>query len=446
MSATGDGGSLRAATSIIARLRDAGHEAWLVGGCVRESLLGRAPKDHDVTTSATPDDIEALFERTVGVGRRFGVMLVLERGIPVEVATFRTEGSYSDGRRPDSVTFATAREDVLRRDFTINGLLQDPLTGEVADHVGGRDDLARRVLRTVGDARERFGEDRLRMLRAVRFAARLHFELDAETAAACRDLASTVTSVSPERVREELTRMLLDPSRGRALELLDELGLLPHVLPEISALHGVSQPVQYHPEGDVFVHVVRVLCALPDVVTESVAWAALLHDIGKPATWTDDGVRVRFHGHEVVGARMAVALCRRLRFAGAVAERIELLVRKHLLPRDAPKMRASKLRRLLAEPWYDELLVVARADAMGGGGDVSHLEALELRRQELGTALPAPLVTGEDLRAAGVPPGPAYRGILEAVRDAQLEGLVCSREEALALALTFARDGGPGGE
>jgi poly(A) polymerase len=427
-------GAREAAIAVVERLRGAGHEAWLVGGCVREMVLGREPKDYDVTTAALPQQVIALFPRVVEVGRQFGVVTVIERGVPTEVATFRTEGSYTDGRRPDEVTFASAKEDVARRDFTINALLYDPTTDELVDHVGGLEDLRQRVLRTVGDARERFREDRLRMLRAVRFAARLDLKIDPDTAEAARELAHLVPgSVSPERIREELSRMLHDPSRAAAFRLLDELALLREVLPELEACRGVAQPAQYHPEGDVLTHVLLAMEKLPPETTEAAAWGVLLHDIGKPATFTDGPDRIRFHRHETVGADMADALAERLRFSNALRERVVLLVRKHLVPRDAPNMRTSKLRRFIAEEWLDDLLAVARADAEAGSGVTSHLDYILEKRAELG-ALPPPLLTGDDLRALGIPPGPVYGRILATIRDEQLEGRITTKDEALARA------------
>lgn len=431
------------ATSVVASLRAAGHEAYFVGGCVREMLRGKEPADYDVTTDALPDRVEELFPHVVEVGRRFGVMTVISDGVHVEVATFRTEGSYSDGRRPDSVQFADARGDVSRRDFTINAILYDPVGNHVIDHVGGRADLAAGIIRTVGDARERFSEDRLRMLRAVRFAARLGFEIHDEAARACRELASLVTSVSPERIREEITRMLADGSRARAFRLLDDLGLLAPVLPEVAACRGVQQPPDHHPEGDVLVHSLLALEKLPAEATADAAWATLLHDIGKPGTFSQETGRIRFIGHPDLGAAMTQAIAERLRFSNASRERIAWLVRRHLQPRDAPQMRRSTLRRLLAEPWLDDLLVVARADALAGSGDLAHLAFLDRARADIGDALPPPLVTGSDLHAAGLPPGRAFGRILELIRTEQLEGALATRDEALTRAAALVAEEPP---
>ena len=430
----------RVATAVVQRLRDAGHEAYFVGGCVREMLLGAEPVDHDVTTDAVPDRVAELFSHIVEVGKQFGVITVIQEGVHIEVATFRTESSYSDGRRPDSVTFADARGDVSRRDFTVNAILYDPLADQYIDHVGGRDDIAARVLRTVGDPRERFQEDRLRMLRAARFAARLGFEIDPPTAAACRELAPLVTSVSPERIREELTRMLAHASRGRAFRLLDELGLLAPVLPELEACRGVAQPPKWHPEGDVLTHVFLALEQLPPEASADVAWGVLLHDIGKPATFEESEGRIRFHGHDVLGARMTRVLTERLRFSNASSERITWLVAKHLWLRDAPKMNRSTLRRVVADPWLDDLVEVCRANALAGSGDVSHLAFVDAAREELGAELPPALINGGDLRAAGLPPGRAYARILEVVRTEQLDGQLTTREAALERAHALVAD------
>lgn len=422
----------RVATAVVRRLREAGHEGWFVGGCVREMLLGHEPADFDVTTDAVPDRIAELFPHVVPLGRQFGVMTVVEEGVHVEVATYRTEGGYADGRRPRHVRFASAEEDVARRDFTINALLYDPLAERVVDHVGGREDLAAGLVRTVGDPATRFEEDHLRLLRAVRFAARLGFRLDEATDVEVRRLAPRITRISPERIRDELTRMVAHRSRAVALRLLDETGLLREVLPEIDALHGVTQPSDYHPEGDVFVHVVLAMEALPPDASAVVAWAVLLHDIGKPDTRDESTGRIRFLGHDVLGERMAQDLLRRLRFSNDDRERIAWLVRHHLRPRDAPHMRRAKLRRLLAEPWLSDLMAVCRADALGGSGDLTHLELLEEARARGEGDLPGAWVTGRDLHERGVPQGPEFGRLLGTLRDEQLDGRLASREAALA--------------
>jgi len=428
-------------------LRRAGHEAYFVGGCVRDLLLGIEPEDWDVATSARPEEVSGLFARVVPVGAAFGVVLVVEGGEQVEVATFRSEEGYSDGRRPDRVVFSSAREDVLRRDFTINGLLYDPETGEVTDHVGGTADLRAGIVRAIGDAAVRFREDRLRILRAARIAGRFGFEIEEKTRAAIREAAPNLPVVSGERLRDELTRILVPSTRGRTLALLDELGLLGVALPEVAALRGVEQSPDYHPEGDVLTHTFRVMGALRPAagaaeVSFPLALGALLHDVGKPATFQKTD-RIRFHGHEVIGAALAEGICRRLRLSGPELDRTVWLVRKHLAFLPAREMRPSTLKGLLAHPGAAELLALARADALGASGDVALVDWVEARRAEWGVAeiSPPPLLRGEDVLALGVRPGPRVGRILAAVREAQLDGTIGEREEALSLARGLAAEG-----
>jgi len=422
----------RSAERIVRTLRDAGHEAFFAGGCVRDLVMGAAPHDYDVTTSATPDEVTALFDRTVPVGAAFGVVLVILGGREYEVATFRTEGGYSDGRHPDRVAFSTAEEDVKRRDFTINGLLYDPVKDEVLDHVGGRADIERRIVRTIGDPDERFAEDRLRLIRAVRFAARLGFEIDAATLEALVRLAPTVTTVSWERIRDELVKMFAGPNRGLALRLLHETGLLKAVLPEVEAMAGVAQPDEFHPEGDVFEHTVLALDALeaPNAVR---ALAALLHDVGKPPTYTEAD-RIRFNNHDVVGAELTDAVCKRLKLSNELRQQVVDVVRNHMRFMHAPGMRESKLKRLLRRETFDDELAVHKADCLASHGDMTVYNFLIEKQVELPPEAikPAPLITGHDLIAAGYEPGPLFGEILDAVEDAQLEGALTSRDEALA--------------
>ncbi len=425
---------------MVRRLRESGFEAYWAGGCVRDLLLGRVPKDYDVATSARPEQVQALFPRAVAVGAAFGVVQVLAespdgRSHPVEVATFRTEGPYEDGRHPSSVTFVDAREDAARRDFTINALFFDPLEGYVLDWVGGLEDLEACVVRTVGDPDLRFREDRLRMLRAVRLACELDFRIESGTwEALCRH-APQILQVSPERVRDELTRMLTGPRRGAALRLLDACGLLQVLLPEVARMKGVEQPPEYHPEGNVFEHTVRVLDALREYPSPALAWGALLHDVGKPVTYKPTG-RARFPEHEVEGARIAESVLRRLRFPNEVVDRAVFLVREHMRVKDFPKMREAKRRRLAASPGFDELVELLRADCLGSHGDLSVYEWIQrwLVEHPAETLRPPRLVTGYDLIAMGYRPGPMFGEVLEAVYTAQLEGQVRTREEALALA------------
>ena len=331
---------------VIRKLRDHGHQAFWVGGCVRDDLLGRPVKDRDVATSARPDEVLAIFPDARLVGRRFGVVAVREGPDLTEVATFRRDASYSDGRRPDRVTYTTEPAvDVLRRDFTINAILHEPISNTYRDYVGGKDDLDRRLIRAVGDPYVRFSEDRLRMLRAVRFAASLGFEIQSDTLAAIRQYASAIAPVAPERIREELSRILTEGGARRGFELLDESGLLEHVLPEVKALQGVEQPPEFHPEGDVWVHTMLMLDSL-ESPSVTLAWGALLHDIGKPGTFTLSD-RIRFHGHVERGVELAQEICSRLRFSNAVSERVIALVQNHMKFMALRHMRLAKLRRFL---------------------------------------------------------------------------------------------------
>ena len=434
------------ATSVVQTLRREGHKAYLVGGCVRDLLLQREPKDYDVSTDATPEQVMRVFPDTYAVGVQFGVVLVPvpdavaasgeapPKSQAVEVATFRSDIGYSDGRHPDEVRFSRdAREDVARRDFTINGMLLDPVTGEVLDYVGGRDDLKAGIVRTIGNPEHRFGEDKLRMLRAVRFAARFEYTIEPATFAAIRKLASQIDFVSRERVRDELTRMLTEGHARRAFLLLDETGLLQHVLPEISAMHDVQQPPQFHPEGDVFVHTRLLLDNLPRPCPMTLAWGALLHDVGKPATFRVAPDRIRFDNHVEVGVKIAEGICRRLRFSNHETEQILSLVNNHMRFGDATRMKQSTLKRFLRLPRFDEHMALHRADCLASHRNLATYEFIRDKRAEIPpeTIRPRPLVTGEDLIAEGHAPGPKFREILNAVEDAQLEGRLPSRDAAL---------------
>jgi len=422
----------RDARAVCATLREGGHRALFAGGCVRDQLLGQEPKDYDVATSATAQEVMALFPRTAPVGVAYGVVLVLTPSGPVEVATFRRDGPYSDGRRPDHVAFSGEEEDAKRRDFTVNALFFDPATDEVIDYVDGVADLRAGRIRAVGNPVQRFQEDRLRLLRAVRFAARFGFAIEAETLRAIQASASEVGQCSAERIREELVKMMRDQHRQAALILLDETGLLAPILPEVAALKGVEQPPEFHPEGDVFIHTGLVLSHLKEPST-TLALAALLHDVGKPPTQTF-GDRIRFNGHDKVGAEMADKICGRLRFSNDERERIVWLVSQHMRLPVMPEMKESKRKRLLREPGFDELLALCRADALGGSGNLSTIEWIEAYKASVAseTAAPAPLVSGRDLIELGYVPGPTFRKILETIEDEQLEGNLLTREAALA--------------
>lgn len=429
MSALRDG-----AVEVVRRLRGLGFEAYWVGGCVRDLEMGIDPHDYDIATNARPSEITGLFEHAVLVGVQFGVIIVWLGDHAYEVATFRTEGPYVDGRRPSSVRFVGAEEDVRRRDFTINGLLHDPLTGTTLDFVGGRDDIARRVVRTIGEPAARFAEDRLRMLRAVRLATELDFSIDDETLAVVRRESAAIVQVSAERIRDELFRLLVSSQRGRGLRLLDETAVLDAILPEVAAMHGVEQPPEFHPEGDVFTHTVLALDHLRNPSPE-LALATLLHDAGKPPTFERAADRIRFNGHAEVGARMTEAICRRLRLSGDQTDRVVRLVADHLRIKDLQRMRPAKAHRFLLQPDAPDHLELHRADCLASHRNldvyrwaVAQRAALLVRHHSLPR-----LLTGDDLIRLGYRPGPKFKSILEAVEDAQLEGTVASRDEALAL-------------
>jgi len=438
-----------AALGVMERLRAAGYEAYLAGGCVRDLLLGREPSDYDVATSATPDIVLDLFPRTFAVGAHFGVVLVAqgeaETYFTTEVATFRSDGAYSDGRHPDAVRYTTtAEEDVERRDFTINGLLLDPLQGAnnphvdprtaVLDYVDGVADLDARLVRAIGRPEERFEEDHLRMLRGVRFAARFGFDLEEKTKHAMRALAHKTSAVSRERVRDELTKMLTEGHARRAFELLDETALLPEVLPEIARMKGVEQPPQYHPEGDVWVHTLGLLAQLEPGCPATLAWGALLHDVGKPPTFRRAPDRIRFDGHVEVGVAIGAEILRRFRLSNEDTRQILALIENHMRFMDTSRMKTSTLKRFFRLDRFDEHLSLHRMDCLAGSG---YLDNWEFVRQHLQTmpeeaVRPKPLITGRELIAAGYKPGAAFKQMLHAVEDAQLEGTITTEEEALS--------------
>jgi poly(A) polymerase len=448
-----------AALGIIAALRAAGFEAYLAGGCVRDLLLGREPSDYDVATSATPDIVLGLFPRTFAVGAHFGVVLVAdgdEDGYAVtEVATFRSDGAYSDGRHPDVVRYTTsAQDDVRRRDFTINGLLLDPsqlssslidphekafavragLRAAVIDHVRGLADLDDGIIRAIGQPNERFEEDNLRMLRAVRFAARLGFQIDPATAAAIRRLASKINAVSRERVRDELTKMLTEGHARHAFELLDETRLLVEVLPEVARMKGVEQPPQFHPEGDVWTHTLLLLAQLEPGCPLPLAWGALLHDVGKPPTFVRAD-RIRFNGHVDVGVAIAADICRRFRFSNDETRQTLSLVENHMRFADAQHMKASTLKRFFRLENFPQHLELHRMDCMAGSGNLDHWNFVRERYESMPeeAVRPAPLLTGRELIASGYQPGAAFKEMLRAVEDAQLDGAISTTAEAMAL-------------
>ncbi|MBZ5719685.1 MAG: CCA tRNA nucleotidyltransferase [Acidobacteriia bacterium] len=426
-------------------MREKGHRAYLVGGCVRDFLLGREPADFDVSTDATPDEVMRIFPETYAVGAQFGVVLVpapagdaasssSAHGNAVEVATFRSDIGYSDGRHPDQVRYSKdPREDVERRDFTINGLLLDPVKNEILDFVGGRKDLDAGIIRTIGEPELRFAEDKLRMPRALRFAARFDYRIDPATFAAIQKLAPEIHQVSRERLRDELTKMLTEGRARRAFLLLDESGLLQQVLPEISAMKGVEQPPQYHPEGDVFVHTLLLLDKLPQPCPPTLAWGALLHDVGKPPTFRVAPDRIRFDGHVEVGVKMAEEILHRLRFSNDDSDQILALVNQHMRFAQVQRMKESTLKKFIRMPRFEEHLQLHRIDCQASHGD---LTSYNFTREKVASfppeaIRPQPLLTGTDLIAAGYEPGPRFKEILTAVEDAQLEGKLQSKPDAM---------------
>jgi poly(A) polymerase len=434
--------------SICDTLRGSGYQALLVGGCVRDLLLGREPADYDVTTDATPDQVMALFPESIAVGAQFGVSLIPRDGLKVEVATFRSDVGYSDGRHPDRVVYSkTPQEDVQRRDFTINGLLMRHDSGKVLDFVAGQTDLEAKIIRAIGEPDRRFKEDKLRMMRAVRFAARFGFEIEAETFRAIRRHVAEIHQISPERLREELTKMLTEGAARQAFELLDETRLLQQVLPEIGAMKGVEQPQQFHPEGDVWIHTRMMLEGLPKDASATLAWGVLLHDVGKPPTFqsaVETGDRIRFNNHVEVGVRMAEAICERLRFSKEDTEQILALVNNHMRFGAVEEMRASTLKKFVRLPRFEEHLALHRLDCLSSHRNLDSYEFvqrfLEVTPPE--QVRPERMLTGDDLQEMGFQPGPLFSQILQALEDAQLEGQIRTREEAQEYVLSrFASKG-----
>ncbi|MCI0464787.1 MAG: CCA tRNA nucleotidyltransferase [Gemmataceae bacterium] len=428
------------AINVVQRLQQAGHQALWAGGCVRDELLGRVPNDYDIATDARPEQVVTLFRRAITVGMSFGVVEVLGprrdgQFLKVQVATFRTDGDYSDGRRPDAVVFSSPREDALRRDFTINGMFMDPLTGEVLDYVGGQDDLKAKVLRAIGDPRVRFTEDKLRLLRAVRMATRFDLTIDPATWEAVRAMADQIRVVSAERIAAELRELLIHPRRVHGLNLLYESGLCSAILPELLPMKGLPQGAPAAPVCDLWDHVMSVLDLLGEAPSFPLAFATLLHDVGKPRTVGRTPDRYTFYSHEHVGARLASEICLRLKLSNVERERVEWLVERHQYLSDARQMRPSKLKTTLAHPGIRELLALHRADALAWGRSTDHVDYCEALLCEWTEAdlNPPPLITGEDLKQLGIAPGPVYKKLLDAVREAQLDGTITTSEQALEL-------------
>ena len=419
------------ALRVVERLREAGFEAYFVGGCVRDKLLGVEPHDYDIATNAKPEDVNGLFEKVIEVGAQFGVSCVCVDGEWFEVAAFRSDLGYSDGRRPDAVEFTDAKGDVSRRDFTINGLLYDPVKDEVIDYVGGQDDIENKLIRCIGDPVTRFAEDKLRLLRAVRFAARLDYGIELTTLRAFPAGVALIDQVSPERIGVELLNIYTGPHADRGLQLLDETRLLIHLLPEVHAMKGVEQPAQFHPEGDVFEHTMLTLGMMSGPSPE-LALAALLHDVGKPPTFQQTD-RIRFNDHAHVGSNMAAKICRRLKMPNSITDAVVELIATHMTFLDVQAMRESRLKRFLREPPFEDALELHRLDCLASHGSLDTWRWCLDRYTELepDQVRPPRLISGHDLIEMGYTPGPRFREILDAVEDAQLEGRISSREDAI---------------
>lgn len=437
------------AISVVKRLQDAGYQALWAGGCVRDELLGLTPKDYDVATDARPEEVQKLFRRTLALGASFGVVEVLgprQDGITlkVQIATFRTDGAYTDGRRPDQVVFSSAREDALRRDFTVNGMFFDPVQSQLIDYVGGQQDLHARILRAIGDPALRFQEDKLRLLRAVRIATRFELTIEAGTQAAIGTMAPQLPVVSAERIAEELRQLLVHPRRSRGLNLLLDLGLVEAILPELLPMRGLPQGWPSQPTGDLWDHVMNVLDLIGPAPSFPLALATLLHDVGKPRTVGRTADRYTFYHHEHVGARMANDLALRLKLSNSERVRIVWLVEKHQYLADARRMRPSKLKLILGQRGIHELLVLHRADALATSKSTDHVEYCEhlLREWSPEDLDPPAFVTGRDLMDLGMEPGPLYKKILDLVREAQLDGTVETRPQALAMAARLVQEEG----
>ena len=424
----------RAARKVAEILRDRGHIAYFAGGCVRDMVRGLTPRDYDIATDARPENVQALFPRTYAVGAHFGVIIVLEDGFQFEVATFRSDEAYIDGRHPSAVHFSSPEEDARRRDFTINGMFLDPASNKVIDLVGGQADIGAKLVRAIGEPGQRLAEDRLRMLRAVRFATALDYQIDERTWDALVASASSINQISGERIRDEVVRIFLSSNRVRGWDLLDASGLMSAILPELQAMKGVLQPEQFHPEGDVFVHTRLMLSLLPETVSVPLVFAVLFHDVAKPVTArVDETGRIRFNEHDRIGAEMTEAIMRRLRFSGAEIQATVEMVRQHMVFKDTPKMRIAKLKRFMARPTFDEELELHRVDCQSSHRMLDNYEFLLRKREEFANEpiIPPPLVRGDDLIAFGLKPGPKFGEILEAVETRQLEGKLRTRDEAL---------------
>lgn len=423
------------AAAVAGTLKNAGFTAYFAGGCVRDFLLGNTPHDYDIATDARPDQVQALFPKSQAVGAHFGVVIVRTKADHVEVATFRTDGSYKDGRRPEAVTYSTPAEDAQRRDFTVNGLFLDPATEEVIDFVDGKKDLAAKLLRAIGDPAARFREDHLRLLRAVRFATTLGWEIEPATWAAIKAEAPSLAKISIERIRDEFVKIMLHPNRVRGLDLLDASGLLTHIIPEMEALKGCDQPPQFHPEGDVWVHTRLMLSLLPDIVSTPLVLSVLLHDIAKPPTRTvDETGRIRFNGHDDLGATMTGDILRRMKFPNDIIDDTVEAVLHHMKFMHVQDMRTARLKRWMAHHTFDDQLALHRVDCLGCHGMLDNYDFLLAKQREFASApvIPPPLLSGHDLIALGHPRGPTLGHLLTQIQDHQLEGRLTTKDEALA--------------
>ena len=424
-----------AAIDIIGKLQDKGHIAYLAGGCVRDMLRGETPKDYDIATSALPEEITSIFTKTREVGVHFGVVIVIVNNQAFDVATFRNDGSYKDGRHPEEVTFSTPQDDTARRDFTVNGIFFDPISEKYIDFVEGKSDIDKKVIRAIGEPNLRFQEDHLRLLRAIRFAARFDYEIEAETWNSIKSNASGISKISKERIRDELTKILLNENRVLGFDLLVESGLMEHIIPEILQLKGCEQPPQFHPEGDVFVHTRLMLSLLKDAPSIELVLSVLLHDIGKPATYSfdEEADRIRFNGHDKLGAEMSEQILRDLKFSNSIIEDVVQMVANHMTFKDVQKMRQSKLKRFMSRSTFNDEIELHRVDCLGSWGGLDNYDFLNKKMVEFANEpiIPQPLLTGKDLIELGWSPGPDLGQTLNSVQDMQLEGKLNSKDEAL---------------
>ena len=424
-----------AAIDIIGKLQEKGHIAYLAGGCVRDMLRGEIPKDYDIATSALPEEITSIFSKTREVGVHFGVVIVIVNNQAFDVATFRNDGSYKDGRHPEEVTFSTPQDDTARRDFTVNGIFFDPISEKYIDFVGGKSDIDKKVIRAIGDPNLRFQEDHLRLLRAIRFAARFNYEIEADTWNSIKTNASGISKISKERIRDELTKILLNENRVLGFDLLVESGLMEHIIPEILQLKGCEQPPQFHPEGDVFIHTRLMLSLLKNDPSIELVLSVLLHDIGKPATYSfdEEADRIRFNGHDKLGAEMSDQILRELKFSNSIIEDVVQMVANHMTFKDVQNMRQSKLKRFMSRSTFNDEIELHRVDCLGSWGGLDNYDFLNKKMIEFANEpiIPQPLLTGKDLIELGWSPGPDLGQTLNSVQDLQLEGKLNSKDEAL---------------